>query len=111
MPTLTISYTTDAERLAYEQAISFVTQMHQVAQSAPVGTVIDACETLALSQGRELLNDTLQKAVSNRIETVEQKGGRRARVRAQRRATVRANNFNGAHGRHHSPLTSARKSP
>jgi hypothetical protein len=35
MPTVTIEYTTQAERLALEQAIAYFTQLRQVAASAP----------------------------------------------------------------------------
>ena len=55
MPTLTIAYTTDAERLALEQAIAFVTQLHHLAATAPDGTVLDVCEQAALRDGRTLL--------------------------------------------------------
>jgi hypothetical protein len=52
MPTLTIDYRDDAERLALEQAIAYVTHLRAVAQTAPDGTVLDACDTLALADGR-----------------------------------------------------------
>ena len=68
MPTLTIEYTTDAERLALEQAIAFVAQLRQVAATAPDGTVLAACEQLALSDGRRLLRDTLAAAVQARAD-------------------------------------------
>src|SRR3954454_16821631 len=52
MPTLTIAYRDDAERLALEQAIAYVAQLRQVAQDAPDGSVLAACEQLALAEGR-----------------------------------------------------------
>lgn len=73
MPTLTISYTTPEERRAYEQAIAFVAEMHHLGLVAPHGGVIDACEGLALSAGRDLLRDTLAAAVQARIDGVEKK--------------------------------------
>jgi hypothetical protein len=69
MPALTIEYATEAERLALEQAIAFFTQMRQVAATAPDGTVLAACEQLALTDGRQLLRDTLAAAVQARAET------------------------------------------
>ena len=73
MPTMTIHYSTEAERLALEQAVAFVTQMRKVAVEAPHGTVLAACEQLALSQGRELLRDTLTDAVQNCIDVNDAK--------------------------------------
>lgn len=75
MPTLTIAYRDENERLALEQAIAFVTDLRQLAQDAPAGTVLDACERLALDQGRALLRSTLAASLQARIGTAEQKGG------------------------------------
>jgi hypothetical protein len=75
MPTLTIEYRDEAERLALEQAIAFVSQLRQVAQDAPAGTVLDTCEALALADGRALLRDTLAAALASRIDADERKGG------------------------------------
>ena len=75
MPTLTIEYRDAAERLALEQAIAYVAQLHQLAQDAPCGTVLAACERLALADGRALLRSTLAQALQGRIDTAEQKGG------------------------------------
>jgi hypothetical protein len=69
MPTLTIEYATDAERLALEQAIAFFTQMQHVAATAPAGTVLAACEQVALVDGRKLLRDSLASAVQARADT------------------------------------------
>ncbi len=77
MPTLTIEYRDDHERLALEQAIAYVAHLRQLAQHAPAGTVLDACEQLALRDGRALLRSTLAAALHGRIDTAEQKGGRR----------------------------------
>jgi hypothetical protein len=75
MPTLTISYRDDAQRLILEQAIAYATHLHQLAQDAPDGSVLDACEKLALDKGRSLLRDTLATALEGRIGSAEQKGG------------------------------------
>ncbi|HWG47173.1 MAG TPA: hypothetical protein VN688_30700 [Gemmataceae bacterium] len=75
MPVLTIEYRDDAERLALEQAIAFVAQIRHVAQTAPNGTVLDACEKVALHDGRTLLRSTLANAVQARIADAEQKKG------------------------------------
>lgn len=78
MPTLTVEYATDAERLALEQAIAFFTQMRHLATTAPDGTVLAACEQLALTDGRALLRDTLAAAVQARADTPAQKKSARA---------------------------------
>ena len=75
MPTLTISYRDEGERLALEQAIAYVAQLRSVAQDAPDGTVLDACERLALADGRALLRSTLAAALEGRIASCERKGG------------------------------------
>jgi hypothetical protein len=82
MPVLTIEYRDDAERLALEQAIAFITQIRQVAQTAPDGTVLDACEKVALQQGRALLRSSLADAVQTRIADAEKKKATHAPVAA-----------------------------
>jgi hypothetical protein len=75
MPTLTVEYRDETERLALEQAIAYVAQLRQVAQDTPDGSVLDACERLALADGRALLRGTLAAALQSRIDGGEQKGG------------------------------------
>jgi hypothetical protein len=82
MPTLTIEYRDEAERLGLEQALAFFTQMRQVAQTAPAGTVLDACEQIALQDGRAFLRRTLAGALQARVAHDEQKGGQHASVSA-----------------------------
>ena len=75
MPTLTIEYRDEDERLALEQAIAYVTDLRQLAVEAPAGTVLEACEGLALDKGRAMLRSTLAAALHSRIAQAEQKGG------------------------------------
>jgi hypothetical protein len=75
MPILTIHYENENERLMLEQAIAYVSQLQKLALSAPVGTVLDTCEKLALDDGRKLLRSTLAAALQSRIVQGEQKGG------------------------------------
>ena len=75
MPTLTIHYTTEAERLAYERAIAFVAEIHQLGLDSPAEAVVEACEGLALGRGRDLLRDSLAAAVQARVELAEKNGG------------------------------------
>ena len=73
MPTFTIEYTTEAERIILERAVAFVTQMRRVAVDAPAGTVVDACERVALTWGRTLLKDVLGAAIRGRADLVDAK--------------------------------------
>jgi hypothetical protein len=75
MPTLTIEYRDENERLALEQAIAYIAQLRQLALTAPDGTVLAACEQRALADGRALLRSTLAAALHSRIEAAQQKGG------------------------------------
>ncbi|AWM41723.1 hypothetical protein C1280_35160 [Gemmata obscuriglobus] len=81
MPTLTIEYSTESERLALEQLLGYFTDLNRLAQEAPDGTVLAACEKHALDQGRKLLRTTLGAALGSRIEKDEQKGGAPAPAR------------------------------
>ena len=71
MPTLTIEYRTEAERLILEQALAFCVQMRQVGATAPEGTVLAACERVALDSGRQLIRDTLASAIQGRADTTD----------------------------------------
>jgi hypothetical protein len=75
MPSLTIEYHDEDERLALEQAIAYLADLRRVALDAPAGTVLEACEGLALEKGRALLRSTLAAALHSRIALAEQKGG------------------------------------
>jgi hypothetical protein len=68
MPTLTIEYATDAERLQYERMIAYVQEINRLGATAAPGTVLDACELFALDQGRQLLRDNLAAAVQARAD-------------------------------------------
>lgn len=71
MPTLSIEYRTEAERLFLEQALAFFAQMRQVGATAPDGTVLAACERVALDSGRRLVRDTLASVVQTRAEATD----------------------------------------
>jgi hypothetical protein len=73
MPTLTIEYTTEAERLQYERAIVYVQELNRLGATAAPGTVLDTCERFALERGRELLRDNLADTVQARIDSAPKK--------------------------------------
>jgi hypothetical protein len=81
MPTLSIEYQTEAERLLLEQALAFFTQIRQVAATAPEGTVLAACEQVALADGRQLVRDALGTAVQQRADAADAQKKSRARGR------------------------------
>jgi hypothetical protein len=81
MQTVAFNYSTDAERLAIEQAVAYVKHLNQVAHAAPFGSVLKVCEQAALDDGKKLLRTTLQAAVQSRIDETEKKGAKRALVR------------------------------
>ena len=71
MPTLTIEYQTDAERVALEQAVAYVRSLNHLALTAAHGTVLAACEGQALTDGRQLLRDTLAAALQTRADATD----------------------------------------
>ena len=68
MPSLTIEYATDDERLQYERVVAYVQELRAIGLTAACGTVMDACETFALAHGRQLIRDNLQVAVQARAD-------------------------------------------
>jgi hypothetical protein len=68
MPTLTIEYETEQDRLLLEQAVAYFTQIRRVGATAPPGTVVAACEEVALVSGRRLVRDSLAAAVQARAD-------------------------------------------
>ena len=73
MPTLTIEYQTEAERLILERAIAYASGIRRLAVTAPHGTVLAACEQLALTEGRKLLRDPLAAAIQARADATDSK--------------------------------------
>ena len=86
MPTGTFAYRSEQERIAIQRAIAFVAEMHSLAQAAPDGQILHACEGHALGAGRDLLRSTLQQAVQARVAAAEEKGGPLAPARAPARS-------------------------
>ena len=78
MPTLTLEYQTEAERLILEQALAFFAPMRDVGATAPGGAVLAACERAALDSGRRLVRDTLAQVVQTRAVATDAPKKRRA---------------------------------
>jgi len=68
-----VEYQDETERLALEQLVAYYAQLRQVATTAAAGTVLAACEQVALTDGRQMLRDTLAKAVQTRVGQEEKK--------------------------------------
>jgi hypothetical protein len=55
---------------------AYVLELEQLALTAPDGQVLDQCEAAAVTQGRDLARQTLERAVQQRIAAAEKKGRR-----------------------------------
>ena len=78
MPYTTITVETPFQHLIVEQALAYAQQMEKTSNEAADGKVLDLCETLTLTKGRQLLRDILTAAMQQQAEQVEKKGRRRA---------------------------------
>jgi hypothetical protein len=90
MPHSTISVETPFESLVLEQALAFAREMEATANGAADGKVLDQCELLVLSKGRELLRAILTGAAQQQADALEKKGGPPAPVNVVRRAGTKA---------------------
>ena len=70
------------ERLIAEQAVLNFRELTKVCDDAADGTVLDACETLAMQQGRELIRKSIETTMSLQAERVEKKRRRSGPVPA-----------------------------
>ena len=75
MPTLTVEYSTEAERLELERAIACFAEMRSVAAAAVHGTVLAALESHVLAAGRKLLLDNLQATAQSHIDAQKKRRG------------------------------------
>jgi hypothetical protein len=90
MLTFTFECQNEAQFLALQRAAHFLAEMHQLAQAAPHGHILQTLEDHALDGGRQLLRDVLQSAAQQRIDHDEKKGGPHAAARASGRTDSRA---------------------
>jgi hypothetical protein len=82
MPTLTIEYTTESERLQLERLIAYSAELRAVADTAASGTVLAACEAHVLDAGRRLLREHLQTTLQAHIDRPQKKRREPARKAA-----------------------------
>lgn len=89
MLTFTFECQNEAQLIALQRAAHFLAEMHQLAQTAPSGQILQTLEGHALDGGRQLLRDVLQSAAQQRIDHDEKKGAPPAAARAPRRTDLR----------------------
>lgn len=70
------------ERLIAEQAVLNLRSLNKACDAAADGTVLAIAERVAMTQGRELIRRTLQTSLDQQVHTVEKKGRRAGRARA-----------------------------
>ncbi len=71
MPSVTIDYEDESERLLIEQAAAMIADLRRTALDAPHGTVLAACEDQAVRDGRRLTRDVLEEALRRRVAAVD----------------------------------------
>ena len=79
MPTFSIDYTTDAERLQYETMIAYVQEMARLGASAAPGTVLDTCERFAWDRGRQVIRGQLEATVQACVDAQKKSPANAAR--------------------------------
>lgn len=77
--TITMEIPAECEQLVCK-VIALQEELNALALSAPEGTVLDACESVVIDQGRQLHAQLLADAVARRIESAEKKEPRSAPV-------------------------------
>ena len=86
----TVAAETPFQHLILEQALAYAQQMERTADDADDGTVLDLCESLTLTKGRDLLRNILKCAVQQQADQVEKKGRRPGRVSVDTPAVTKA---------------------
>lgn len=72
-----------------QMALDLAGKLEAHARQAPLGGVLDACESLLLDHGRQFLRDSLAAALQSHADDAEKKGGPRAAVLAGSPAATR----------------------
>ncbi len=71
MNAATLDAMTPLQRLIVERALALAKELEATAGSAPVGQVIDRCESLLLGNGREFLRRALEDALLAQVDALE----------------------------------------
>lgn len=75
MTTASVPVDTDFQRLVVERALALAREVESTAGAAPDGRVLDRCEGLLLTRGREFLNGVLQGMAQHTADEAVKKGG------------------------------------
>jgi hypothetical protein len=78
MDELAVRVETPLQRLLVEQALAFAKEMERAAADAPDGLVLDRCERVALTSGREFLRKALADTLEAQATSGDAKKGRTA---------------------------------
>lgn len=89
MLTFTFECENEAQCAALQQAAHFLAEMHQLAQAASGGAILQTLEGHALDAGRQFLRDALQSAAQQRLDQDEKKGVLPAAAPAPARTDLR----------------------
>lgn len=76
MTELSVPVETPFQRLIVEQAVALARDVERTAGDAPPGRVLDRCEGLLLTRGREFLTGVLQQVAQHTADEAVKKGGR-----------------------------------
>jgi hypothetical protein len=71
MPSVTIEYEDESERLLIERAAAMIADLRRTALDAPHGTALAACEEQAVRDGRRLTREVLEDALRRRVAEVD----------------------------------------
>ena len=78
MDELAVRVETPLQRLLAEQALAFAKELERAAAAAPDGQVLDRCERVALTTGRELLRKALADTLKHQAAVGEAKDSMKA---------------------------------
>ena len=78
---------TDFQRLVVEQALALAREVESTAGAAPPGRVLDRCEGLLLTRGRDFLLTVLQGMAQNTADEAVKNGGPGRAIAATASAT------------------------
>lgn len=89
MPEAPILPQSPLQQQIVQMALNLAGQLEAHAQQAPLGSVLDACESFLLDGGRQFLRDSLAATLQSQADEAEKKGGPRVPVLADRPAATR----------------------
>jgi hypothetical protein len=72
-PTIMIEVPTSHEAQV-RRFLALLEELENLADTAPDGTVLDACESVVIEKGRDINKQILSGAVARRVATVEKRG-------------------------------------